>query len=52
MGYNLISQSEKSIFVGFFVLVNMDRGNFKGIITACADFFVGDAFIVLLNVNH
>ncbi len=33
MGHNLISQREKSIFVGFLVLVNVDRGNFKGIIT-------------------
>ena len=52
MGHNLISKREKSIFVGFLVLVNVDRGNFKGIITVGSDFLTGDAFVVLLDVNH
>src|SRR5665647_1195123 len=33
MGHNLISQREQSIFVGFLVLMNMDGGNFKRIIS-------------------
>jgi len=52
MGHNLISQREKSIFVGFLVLVNMDRRNFKGIVTVGSDFFIGEAFVVLFDVNH
>ncbi len=44
MSHNLISQCEKSVFVGFLVLMNVDRRNFKRIITVGSDFFTGDAF--------
>jgi len=52
MGNDLISKGEKSIFVGFLILMNMNRGNFKRIVSVSSDFFIGDAFIVFLDVNH
>jgi len=52
MGNDLIPKGQESIFVGFFILVDMDRRDFKGIVPDCADFIVGDAFVVLLDVNH
>ena len=48
MGHDLISKREKSIFVGFLILVNMDWRDFKGIITVSSDFFTGDAFVYCL----
>ena len=52
MGNDLISQREKSIFMGFFVFVDMDRGYFKGLVAVGFDLLVADAFIVLLDVDH
>jgi hypothetical protein len=51
-GNDLVPECEESILVGFFVFVNMDRRDFKGIVTAGVDFFVGDSFVVFLDVNH
>ena len=52
MGNDLIPEREESILVGFFVFVNMDRRDFKRIVTVRVDFFVGDSFVVFLDVNH
>jgi len=52
MGNNLIPECQESVFVGFFILVDMDRGYFQGVIPDCADFIVGDAFVVLFDVYH
>jgi len=52
MMYNLIAQDKEGFLVGFFILMNVDRRDGKGIITFCWDFFVGDAFIILFDVNH
>jgi hypothetical protein len=52
MGDDLIPEREESILVGFFILMDMDRRDFKGIITAGVNFFVGDSFVVFLDVNH
>jgi hypothetical protein len=52
MGYDLIPEREESIFMGFFVFVDMNRRDFKGIVTVCVYFFVGDSFVVFLDVNH
>lgn len=52
MGNNLIPEREESIFMGFFVFVNMNRRDFKRIVTDCVYFFVGDSFVVFLDVNH
>jgi len=52
MGNDLITEREESILVGFFILVDMHRGDFKGIVAFGSDLFVADAFIVLLDVDH
>jgi hypothetical protein len=52
LGNDLIPEREESIFVGFFVLVNVDRRDFKGVVTVCVNFFVGNSFVVFLDVNH
>jgi len=49
---DLIPEREESILVGFFVFMDMDRRDFKGVITVCVYFFVGDSFVVFLDVNH
>lgn len=52
MGYNLIPEREKSILVGFLVLVNVDGGDFQGIVAFGSDLFTADTLIVLLDVDH
>jgi len=52
MGYDLIPECEESVFMGFFIFVNMNRRNFKGTVPIRADFVVGDAFVVLFDVDH
>jgi hypothetical protein len=52
MGNNLIPEREESIFMGFFIFMDMDRRDFKGVITVRVNFLVGDSLIVLLDVNH
>jgi len=52
MGYDLIPEREESVFMGFFVFLNMNRRNFKGTVPIRADFVVGDAFVVLFDVDH
>jgi hypothetical protein len=49
---DLIPKREESILVGFFVFVDMDRRDFKGVITVGVNFFVGNSFVVFLDVNH
>jgi len=43
MGTDLIPRREERIFVGFFIFMNMERRDFKGIIPIRADFIAGDA---------
>jgi len=52
MGNDLIPEREESILVGFFVFMDMDRRDFKGVITVSVNLFVGDSFVVFLDVNH
>jgi hypothetical protein len=52
MGNDLIPEREESVFVGFLVFVNMNRRDFEGTVPLGADFFVGDAFVILLDVDH
>ena len=52
MGNDLIPEREESILMGFFVFVNMDRRDFQRIVTFGVYFFVGDSFVVFLDVNH
>ena len=52
MGNDLIPEREESIFMGFFIFMDMDRRDFKGVIAIGVDFFAGDSFIVLLDMNH
>jgi hypothetical protein len=49
---DLIPEREESILVSFFILVNMDRRDLKGIVTVGVNFFVGNSFVVFLDVNH
>lgn len=52
MGNDLIPESEESILMSFFIFVNMDRRDFQRIVTFGVYFFVGDSFVVFLDVNH
>jgi hypothetical protein len=52
MGYDLIPEREESIFMGFFVFVNVNRRDFKGTVPLSADFVVCHSFIILLDVDH
>jgi hypothetical protein len=52
MGNDLVPEREESILMGFLVLVNMHRRDFKRIVTVCVYFFVGGSFVVFLDVNH
>ena len=52
MENDLIPKGEESIFVGFFILMNMERRDFKGIVPPRADFIIGDAFEINLDVEH
>ena len=52
MGNDLIPEREESILMGFFIFVNMDGRDFQRIVTFGVYFFVGDSFVVFLDVNH
>ena len=52
MGYNLFTESEESVFVGFFVFVNMNRRYFKGIVAFGGNLFVCGALVILPDVYH
>jgi hypothetical protein len=52
VGHNLLTQCEDSILVTLLVFVDVDRRNFKGRITFCGDFFVGDVLVEFFDVNH
>ncbi len=49
---DLVPEREESILVGFLVFVDMNRRNFKRIVTVRVYFFVRDSFVVFLDVNH
>jgi hypothetical protein len=49
---DLVPEREERILVGFFIFMNMNRRDFKRVITVCVYFFVGDSFVVFLDVNH
>ena len=49
---NLIPEREESILVGFLIFMDMHRRDFKRIVTFGVYFFVGDSFVILLDVNH
>ena len=49
---DLIPDGEERIFVGFFILMNMERRGFKGIVPLREDFIIGDAFKINLDVEH
>jgi hypothetical protein len=52
MGNDLLPKGEESIFVGFFILINMERRDFKGIIPLRGDFIMGDPFEIHPDVKH
>jgi hypothetical protein len=52
LGDDLIPEREESILVGFLIFMDMDRRDFKGVVSVGVDFFVGDSFIVLFDVDH
>ena len=52
VGNNFIAQDKKGFLVGFLIFMNVDRRDCKGTITVCRNFFTGDAFIILFDVNH
>jgi hypothetical protein len=52
MGNDLIPEREESILMGFFIFMDMHRRDFKGVIAVRVDLFVGDSFVVLLDMNH
>ena len=52
MRNNLIPEREESGFVGIFVFMNMNRGDFQRVIAVCPDILVDDTFEILLDVNH
>jgi len=52
MGNDLIPEREESILVSFFIFMNMDRRDFKGVVPIGVNFIVGNSFVILLDVNH
>ena len=52
MENDLIPKGEESIFVGFFIFMNMDWSDLKGIVPLRADFILGDTFEIHLDVEH
>ena len=52
MGDYLISKRQDSGFVGLLVLVDMDRGDLKSLVPVGRDLFLGDAFVVFLDMYH
>ena len=52
MGNDLIPQGEESIFVGFSILMKMERRDSQGIVPLRADFIMDDAFEIHPDVKH
>jgi hypothetical protein len=52
MGNDLIPKGEESIFVGFFILMKMERRDCKGIVPLRTDFIMGEAFEIHPDVEH
>jgi len=52
MVYDLIPESEERFLVGFFIFMNMDRRDFKGVVTVGVNFSARNSFVVFLDVNH
>lgn len=52
VGNDLIPEGEESIPVGIFIFMNMEGRDFKGIVPPRADFIIGDAFEIHLDMEH
>jgi len=52
VGNDLFPEGEESISMGIFIFMNIDRRDFKGIVPLRADFIIGDAFEIHLDVEH
>ena len=52
IGNELIPKGEESIFVGFFILMKMERRGSQGIVPLRADFIIGDAFKIHPDLEH
>ena len=52
MGDYFISKRQDSSFVGLFVLVDMDWRDLKSLVPVGRDLFLGDAFVVFLDMYH
>ena len=52
VGNNLLPEGEERIFVGIFILMNMERRDFKGIVPLSEDFIIGDAFEIHLDEEY
>jgi hypothetical protein len=52
VGHDLVPEGEEGIAVGFFIFMDMDRGNFQGIVPPGGDLVMGDLFIMLPDVEH
>ncbi len=52
LGDDLIPKGQESIFMGFLIFMDMDRRDFQGVVTFGVYFFVGDSFVILLDMNH
>ncbi len=49
---DLIAERKNSLLVAFFVFMNVNRRDVKGLITFYRNFLSGDVFNVFLDVNH
>ena len=52
MADDFIAERKNSILVTFFVLMNVNRRDFKALITFGRNFLIGDVFDVFLDVDH
>jgi len=52
MGNDLIPEREESLFVGMFILMDMERRDPQRIVPFRADFIVGDPFAIHPDVEH
>jgi len=52
LGNDLIPEGEESLFVGIFILMDMERRDSQRIIPPRADFIMGDPFAIHPDVEH
>jgi len=52
MGHDLFAQCEKSIFMGFFILMDVYRRYFESIIAFSYYFLIGGVLVILPDVDH